>query len=182
MTTLASTDDGGLTAMVRLAAAGDAAAFDHLVAVHSADMARVAYLICGDLGMSQDAVQAAWTIAWRKLGSLRDAERHRAWLMTIVANEARHLAGARRKREVHEIAIEDVDPLDPRDAPGRVELLDVRNALGRLAPEDRALLALRYLAGFDSTELAAATGRTASGTRARLARLLDRLRVELRDA
>jgi hypothetical protein len=37
------------------------------------------------------------------------------------------------------------------------------------------------VAGFDSTELARATGRSPSGTRARLARLLARLRMELRD-
>ena len=35
--------------------------------------------------------------------------------------------------------------------------------------------------GFAASELARATGRSASGTRARLARLLGRLRTELRD-
>ena len=59
--------------------------------------------------------------------------------------------------------------------------IDLANALARLDPADRALLALRYVAGFDSRELARATGRSPSGTRARLARLLDRLRTELRD-
>ena len=48
-----------------------------------------------------------------------------------------------------------------------------------LPVEDRALLALRYVAGLNSTELGRATGMSASGTRARLARLLDRLRSEL---
>ena len=51
----------------------------------------------------------------------------------------------------------------------------------RLKPEDRELIALRYVAGFDSTELARATGMSPSGTRARLARLLGRLRSELGD-
>jgi DNA-directed RNA polymerase specialized sigma24 family protein len=40
---------------------------------------------------------------------------------------------------------------------------------------------MRYLAGFDATELAYATGRSPSGTRARLARLLQRLERELGD-
>ena len=57
--------------------------------------------------------------------------------------------------------------------------LDLRNALARLDPDDRALIAMRYVAGFDSNELALATGRSASGTRARLARLLQRLEREL---
>ena len=48
-------------------------------------------------------------------------------------------------------------------------------------PEDRALIALRYVAGFDSTELARALHMSPSGTRARLARLLGHLRSELGD-
>ena len=67
------------------------------------------------------------------------------------------------------------------DPANRVEDLDLANALARLDPNDRVLLALRYLAGFDSFELARATGRSPSGTRARLARLLARLRLELSD-
>ena len=50
-----------------------------------------------------------------------------------------------------------------------------------MSPEDRALIALRYVAGFDSTELARALQMSPSGTRARLARLLGRLRSELGD-
>ena len=46
----------------------------------------------------------------------------------------------------------------------------------RLDPDDRALLVMRYGAGFDSTELAAATGRKPAAIRQRLKRLVDRLR------
>ncbi len=52
----------------------------------------------------------------------------------------------------------------------------------RLLPaEDRTLLALRYVAGFDATEIGAAIGMSASGVRSRLSRLLDRLRMEVGD-
>jgi DNA-directed RNA polymerase specialized sigma24 family protein len=67
------------------------------------------------------------------------------------------------------------------DPSSRTADIDLANALARLEPDDRALLALRYVAGFDSSELARATGRSASGTRARLGRLLARLRTELDD-
>ena len=55
-------------------------------------------------------------------------------------------------------------------------------ALSTLSPDDRALIALRYLAGVETEAIARATGRTASGTRTRLSRLLTRLREEVRDA
>ena len=68
--------------------------------------------------------------------------------------------------------------LDPKVL-GRIDSLDLLAAMDRLDPDDRALIAMRYVAGFDSTELAAAVGLSAPGTRARLARILGRLREEL---
>ncbi len=169
-----------LAGAVARAADGDEVAFARIVEAHHDDMTRVCFVICGDLDTADEAVQAAWPIAWRKLGSLRDPDRLRAWLVSIAANEARQIMRGRRRRTVMELAVghaavAGVDPLL------RVGDLDLANALARLDPADRALLALRYVAGFDSSELARATGRSASGTRARLARLLDRLRTELRD-
>ena len=60
-----------------------------------------------------------------------------------------------------------------------IAAMDLRAALGRLDPDDRALLAMRYVAGFDSNELALALGISPSGTRNRLERLRKRLREEL---
>ena len=145
-------------------------------------MTRVAFLICGDLDLADDAVAAAWALAWRKLAGLRNPEKVRPWLVTIAANEARRLAASRRRRSVLEIEVtplvEGVRFKDPGSRPGDI---DLANALNRLGPGDRALLALRYVAGFDSFEIAEAMGKSASGTRARLARLLSRLRTELSD-
>ena len=59
------------------AAAGDAVAFARIVGAHHDDMARVCCVVCGDLELAQDAVQAAWPIAWRRLDTLRDPERLR---------------------------------------------------------------------------------------------------------
>jgi len=60
-----------------------------------------------------------------------------------------------------------------------IDLVDLERALGRLEPDDRRLIAMRYVAGLDSTEIAAQLGGSASGVRSRLARLLDRLRTDL---
>jgi RNA polymerase sigma-70 factor (ECF subfamily) len=172
--------DESPTESVELAVAGDEAAFARIIRAHHDDMTRVCFLICGDLDEADDAVQAAWRIVWRKLGSLRDPGRLRPWLISIAANEARQLVRRRRRRTVVEIAVP-APAASGVDPAGRLADLDLTNALNRLDPDDRALLALRYVAGFDSKELARATGRSASGTRARLARLLDRLRRELGD-
>ena len=161
------------------ALAGDEGAFAWIVETFSSDMAQVCLVVVGDLELADEAVAAAWPIAWRTLGRLRDPERLRSWLISIAANQARQMARARRRRMVREIALPPTDqPAHSRD---RDSEIDLKNALARLSPDDRALLALRYVAGFDSNELARATGLSPSGTRAKLARLLDKMRRELGD-
>jgi RNA polymerase sigma factor (sigma-70 family) len=180
MATVTAQMEDKLAGAVALAAAGDEVAFATIVQAHHDDMTRVCFVICGDLDVADEAVQAAWPLVWRKLGSLREPERLRPWLVSIAANEARQLIRRRRRRTVVELALTD-EATPGTDPAGHVGDLDLSNALARLDPDDRTLLALRYVAGFDSTELARATGRSPSGTRARLARLLARLRTELRD-
>jgi RNA polymerase sigma factor (sigma-70 family) len=168
-------------ATVAAAAAGDADALARIVGAHHDDMARIAYVICGDQDLAQDAVQAAWPIAWRKLGSLRDPERLRPWLMAIAANEARQLLRRQRRHPVVEIHVADVSSVQG-DPAANSALTDLAIALRRLSPEDRTLLAMRHVAGFDATEIGRELAMSPSGVRSRLARLLERLRTELADA
>jgi RNA polymerase sigma factor (sigma-70 family) len=168
------------------AAAGDAVAFARIVDAHHDDMVRVAFVVCGDADVAHEAAAAAWVVAWRKLRSLRDPDRLRPWLCAIAANEGRHLL--RRRHVAHARVVEvpidsvgDVPASSEATAPTDAALLDLRDALARLDASERALLAMRYVIGFDSTELGHATGMSPSGTRAKLARILDRLRWELRD-
>ena len=99
--------------------------------------------------------------------------------MTVAANEAKQLLRKRRRRAEVEVATDATRVPGGIDPASDVVDIDVRDALARLDPDDRALLALRYVAGFDSTELARAIGISPSGTRNRLERLLKRLREEL---
>jgi RNA polymerase sigma-70 factor (ECF subfamily) len=165
--------------MVALAGAGDEAAFASLVATYHADMARVAFIACGDRELAEDAVQSAWLVAWRKLRSLRDPDRVCPWLLAVTANEARQLI-RRRHGPVVEINVE--VPGDPRGDPSTgIERVDLRRALARLSPDDRALLAMHYVVDLSSDELATAIGTSPSTARTRLSRVVDRLRKELRD-
>lgn len=165
-------------AIVRSAATGDATAFARLVGDHHAAMARVAFVICGDADMTRDAVQAAWVIAWRRIGGLREPGHVGRWLVAIAANEARKLAARRRHVPIVDIseAIEHAVASDPGAA---VDVLDLELVLRDLKPDERALLALRYEAGLDSSEIAEYLGVSASGVRSRLARLVERLRTHL---
>ena len=91
--------------IVERAVAGDEVAFAQIVATHHIDMARIAYLVVGDLDIAEEAERSAWAVACRRLGDLRDPDRLRPWLMTIAANEARQIARSRRRRVVRELAV-----------------------------------------------------------------------------
>jgi RNA polymerase sigma-70 factor (ECF subfamily) len=164
--------------IVERAIAGDEVAFARIVAAHHDDMARIAYFVCGDLDIAEDAEQSAWAVAYRRLKDLRDPDRLRPWLMSIAANEARQIARSRRRRAIREIVV--ADPTRPRDI-DHAAMIDLADALARLDPKDRAIVGLRFIGGFESAEIGRAVGMTASGVRVRLHRLLERLRKDLGD-
>ena len=168
--------------VVTAAASGDEVAFARIVAAHDGDMSRVAFLVCGDLEIAREAVQSAWSIAWRKLGELRDGDRLRPWLVTIAANEARQLLRRQKRRRIVEIPADTlIDPQRPAASASDDLHLDLMNALRRLEPEDRAIVAMRYALGMASWEIGREIGLSPTGVRSRLARSLVRLRKELGD-
>jgi RNA polymerase sigma-70 factor (ECF subfamily) len=178
VTEIAATPPLAGESRVERAAAGDEVAFARLIAAHNRAMARVAYVIVGDREHALDAVQSAWTIAWRKIGSLRDQSQVGSWLISIAANEARQI----RRRDRRAVVVDISDAIDRQAASTSVDsaaVLDLERALSGVSADDRRLLALRFVAGFDSFEIARLIGGSPSGVRSRLARLIQKLRAEL---
>jgi RNA polymerase sigma-70 factor (ECF subfamily) len=171
--------------LVRAAVMGDEGAFTELVSRHHQDLLRVAYVICRDPALAEDSAQAAWAIAWRRIGDVKDPKRVRSWLVAVAANEARRVMRSRR-RGVHEISVADIElegAPDLRSDPlaDGIASADLRRVLASLDPTDRALIALRYVAELSSDEIGHALGMSPSGARGRLSRVLLRLRGDLRD-
>jgi RNA polymerase sigma-70 factor (ECF subfamily) len=161
------------------AAAGDEVAFRRIIAENHDNMRRVAAHVAGDQALAEEATQAAWLIAWKKLGNVRDEAHLQPWLVSVAANEAKRVLRKRRRRDQVEVAADvsgEPGGLDPATG---ISSLDLSAALDRLDSDDRALLAMRYVSGFDSNELALALGISATGARKRLERLRNRLREEL---
>ena len=176
-----SAADKDLAAVVATAATGDDIAFARIVDAYHDDMRRVCAFITRDMGLAEDAVQVAWSIAWRRLGTIREPARLRSWLMRVAVNEAKKSLKSRgRRMAVESVSVGLGAPAGVNPETG-IDALDLRKALARLDADDRALLAMRYVAGFNATELAEAVGITPSGVRNRLERLTARLRQDLTD-
>ncbi len=166
------------TTVVVDAAAGDRAAFTELVSAYHADMLRLAMVVSCDADLANDAVQAAWQHAWRKLRQLRDPARVRPWLLSIAANEVRQ---ALRHRAHFVVMPEQMSEDRSESVADPIDAVELGRALATLKPDERRLIALRYVSGFSSPEIAPMLGLSPEGVRSRLKRILNRLRKELSD-
>jgi len=178
---MARTVDTEITGAVASAVAGDDLAFERIVAAHHEDMRRVCVVMCHDDEIADEAVQSAWAIAWRKLHTLHDPTRLRPWLISVALNEARQLLRKNDRRPQQGFDGDSGRVAGGFDPAACTDSIDLRRALAHLDPDERALLAMRYIAGFDATELSTVIGLSPSGTRNRLERLLAKLRQELGD-
>lgn len=175
--------------------------FAALMTPHTDIMLRAAAALVGPPD-AEDAVQEALLHAWRGWSALRDEAAMRAWLLRITANvchnwQAGHF-GTHRRRTVPLDGAGGADrfpagdPLDPpagavedalaRSGPGSTDhasALDLRRAVARLDTDLRQVVALRFYAGMDATEIGAALDIPPATVRTRLRRALLHLRERL---
>jgi RNA polymerase sigma-70 factor (ECF subfamily) len=155
--------------LVRLAALGDAGAFDLLLTTRLDRCYRLAYSILGNEADAADATQEAVVAAWRQLPRLRDRRSFDAWLNRIVANSARMSRRHRvrlRETPVDLTAGEDEASSGaghPDPAAGRqIESIAAVDAIGRafdrLREQDRLFLVLHHVEERPLAEIARTMG------------------------
>lgn len=167
---------GGEESVLAAARSGDQASFERLIEPHIAAGYRLAAAMLNDPGRAEDAVQEATFRAWRSLSQLRSGAHFRPWFLSIVANRSRSMRSERwwsviRLKEARRRSPDPADSADQRE--------DLSRALGRLSPEDRAAVFLRFYEDMSGAEVAESLGITATAARSRIHRALHRLRVEL---
>jgi RNA polymerase sigma factor (sigma-70 family) len=74
------------TSLVELSLAGDHDAFGRIVSRYQSSICALAYCACGNVGRSEEIAQEIFITAWRKLGTLQEPARFRAWLYGIARN------------------------------------------------------------------------------------------------
>ena len=74
--------------LVARAREGDAAAFGELILRHQAAVFRAALAATGSASDADDVAQDAFLLAFRRLGSFREASSFKTWLLSITWNQA----------------------------------------------------------------------------------------------
>jgi RNA polymerase sigma factor (sigma-70 family) len=164
---------------IERALAGDERAFRWLVDRYGPAAGRTARVLLADPGAAEDAVQEAWVDAWRHLPRFTLGRPFRPWLLTLVANRCRMAA---RRLAPATVALEAVDGgllADPADvagaAVGAAADAEIAAVLGALPPDQRRVVALRYFADLELTEIAAVTDAPLGTVKSRLHRALAAL-------
>ena len=142
-------------ALVERARGGDHDAFTSLLDARLARLDAAARLILRDPELARDAVQEGCIRAWRDLPGLRDPDRFDAWFHRLIVNACLDLV-RRRKRRVIEVELTPLDLPTATDTAGSIADRQVlHEALARLDPGHRAVVALNYLLGMTLPDLAA---------------------------
>lgn len=102
--------------------------------------------LCGPIALEEgaDATQEALIVVLRSIGQLREPAALFGWVRTIAVREAVRVA---RRRPVTAELSEVPARGDPQLA------ADLRDVLGRLSPQHRAVLLLREVEGLDDPRL-----------------------------
>jgi RNA polymerase sigma-70 factor, ECF subfamily len=157
---------------------GDVESFRILVERYRDRYSRYAFHMLGNREDAEEALQDAFTRAYRSLGRCEDPERFGAWLFRILVNRCRTL-GARRGRRAQTFVVDETAILEaaeehPADRSAWREEID--RALQQLRSEQREAFLLKYVDDMGYDEMSQLTGVGVSALKMRVMRACERLR------
>jgi RNA polymerase sigma-70 factor (ECF subfamily) len=172
--------DPSEAAVIRGVRAGSEADLEVLFRRHWPRAYRTALLIVHDHGAAEDIAQEAFLAALRHLGRFDVRRRFGPWLSRIVANRAidwMRMRSARRETPAAELPEPRAGAASPSAAAGPEpdQLPELLAALGRLTPDHRAVVVLRYVGDLSPGEISRALGIPRGTVNSRLRRGLDQL-------
>lgn len=174
-----------------LAQQGDAAALDALVRRHYQGVARLLWRFARESSELDDLVQETFLRVVKHLHTWRAEKPFEHWLRRIAANTGRDYYRRQAVRRRWRVDPPVTRPGDSEPAPAfeatdpgpdpaaRAASEEVKQLLATLPPDDRAVLTLHHLEGWDLATIAAQFGWTVTATKLRAWRARARLRALL---
>lgn len=117
----------------------------------SGDLYRYAFWLCRDPDIAEDLVQETLLRAWRARSSLKEQDKAKQWLLTILRRE-----NARRfeRQQPEMVDVDSAFTLTSPDGVGDTVLDDMRRAILELDEGYREPLVLQVLLGHTTSEIA----------------------------
>lgn len=121
--------------------------FADLVLTYQQSMYRFALGIVRNKQDAEDALSAAIMKAYEHLASLRDQDKFKPWIMTIIANEAKNMLSKNSRLQlVDDVAVFIEEAEENRN--------DVWDSVMELGEQHRQIVILYYYDGFSTREIA----------------------------
>jgi len=141
---------------------------------------RTTYAVCGERGLTEDALQSAFAKAWASWSRVARADDRLAYVRRMAINEAlgRHRRASTRREGVV------ADLPDRAHADAGVDLLErdaTWQAVLALPPRQRAVVVLRYYEDLSEREIADALGCRPGTVKSQASAALATLRAALGD-
>ncbi|HTR76713.1 MAG TPA: RNA polymerase sigma factor [Gemmatimonadaceae bacterium] len=170
-----SLSDGAIVARVL---GGDAEAYAQLVARHRERFGRFALHMLGNREDAEEALQDAFTRAYRSLARCEDPDRFGAWLFRILANRCK-TAGSRRVRRRRTFVSDEAAMLSASEEHPAEQAAwreEIQFALQQLRAEQREAFLMKHVDDLGYDEMSELTGVGVSALKMRVMRACDRLR------
>lgn len=159
--------------MARLRA-GEMDALREVYQLHATDLLGLARRLTGSVSDAEDVVQDLFVGLPEAIAKYQERGYLRAWLRRLTVRLAlMRLRSGRLRREVY------LDGSEPSVT--RSDARQVHEALAMLGPDDRAIVVLKIVEGYDHAEIAELLGIRRNASEVRLHRALARLRKLLEE-
>lgn len=173
--------------LVEQAARGDTEAFRHLWDAHHAVAMAAAFRLCHHHALAEEITQGAFLLAWRGLSRFQTGSPFRPWLMRILYRHALDVMEKQRSYQ-RPISLDEASEIEKQPGSEQLDLQEqvaqreeIRQALAKLNPDQRRVIALRYGADLTEVDIAHVLGWPIGTVKSRLKRARDHLRLLLTD-
>ena len=157
-------------ALVKKAKRGDKDAFAELFLSYKDRLYRYAYFKLGEAD-AYDAVMDCVAEAWANIYTLRSEKAFSSWIFRILYRSCLSYIGEQIRRRENE-SIEDADIASYTD----FKSVELKEALEQLNGDEKDIVLLSALGGYNSKEIGGIMGIKASTARSKLSRSLAKLR------
>ena len=176
---------------IRLAQAGDAAAFEHLYQLHGRRVYALCLRMVGNPSDAEDLMQEAFLQLFRKIGTFRGESAFSTWLHRMTVNVV--LMRLRKKTLPAASLEETTEPDDETGGPrkdigapdlrlsGAVDRVNLERSIEKLPPGYRTVFVLHDVQGFEHNEIAGIMGCSVGNSKSQLHKARTRLRELLQE-
>jgi RNA polymerase sigma-70 factor (ECF subfamily) len=134
----------------------------------------VAFRICQCRELSQEVTQESFITAFRRISQFRGDAPFWGWLRRVVINHT--ISSLRKLPKVESVEFQDYHAANGGEHEQASLSMDLDSALGRLGRDDRAVVWLHDVEGYNHKEIARLFGKTESFSKTRLSRARAKLR------